>query len=229
MPRPRLLSRLLLLAVLLGTLWVLFERRAEPDWFCAAAASPEAYEDTWFYTLQEGPDGWLLRHADLQSAAAPSPEALAGLVQLNRALNARGVTLLIAAQAPRGVALPEGSVEGYSPSRALQDYRAFKAALVEAGVLTADLGTVAADMPGFFFRRDHHWTPEGARASAAAVAELIRATPTYATLEPQAYTTERVAQEAQVGSYGEAVGRACGQPPPAEPLTRYETLSLIHI
>lgn len=202
---------------------MLFERRAEPDWFCAAAASPEAYEDTWFYTLQEGPDGWLLRHADLQSAAAPSPEALAGLVQLNRALNARGVTLLIAAQAPRGVALPEGSVEGYSPSRALQDYRAFKAALVEAGVLTADLGTVAADMPGFFFRRDHHWTPEGARASAAAVAELIRATPTYATLEPQAYTTERVAQEAQVGSYGEAVGRACGQPPPAEPLTRYET------
>jgi alginate biosynthesis protein AlgX len=220
---PRLLSRLLLLLALSGVLWTLLRPSTEADWFCAAAASPEAYEDAWFYTLQEGPDGWLLRHADLQSAAAPPAAALEGLMRLNRALGARGVTLLIAAQPPRGIALPEGSVEGYSPSRALRDYRAFKTALVEAGVLTADLGTVAADQPDFFFRRDHHWTPEGARASAAAVAALIRATPTYTTLEPRTYTTERVTQETQVGSYGEAVGRACGQDPPAETLTRYET------
>lgn len=219
----RLRRSTLLLLLLAVSGWVLWSQRSAPDWFCAEAEDPEAYEGEWFYTLQEGPDGWLLRHDDLQTSAPLSGETLDDLVRLNRALDARGVTLVIAAQPPRGVALREGSVADYSPGRALQGYRAFKTALVEAGILTADLGTVAADGADYFFRRDHHWTPEGARASAAAVGELVRATPTYAALEPAPYVTERAGRETQLGSYGEAVGRACGQNPPGETFTRYET------
>ncbi len=194
-----------------------------PLLFCDAAATPAAYEGEWFYRLHAGPDGWLLRDDDLTTTFMVAPDTLAYLERLTAALSDKGVALVLAAQPPRGVALPAGSLPGYNPGAALGRYADVRAALETTGLHVTDLGRVASETPNYFFRRDHHWTPDGAEASARAVAETLRAAQLFGQLEPETFTTEATQEEEQMGSFGEAIGRICGRNPPAERLTRYRT------
>ncbi len=196
-------------------------------YFCEAASDAASYRGEWFYRLHAGPDGWLLRDDDLETEFTLNPRTLTYLRRLNEALRAQGVTLVVAAQPPRGVALPPDGVPGYRPGDVLERYREVRGALQSAGLVVTDLATVARDTPGYFFRRDHHWTPDGARSSAEAVAAAIANTPSFAstTFVPQTFRTEVVRNEAQRGSFGEAVGRICGRAPPAETFTRYRTVA----
>lgn len=223
MPRRALLLTLTLL-VGLGAASVWWREARNQSYFCEAAATPAAYRNEWFYRLHPGPNGWLLRDDDLTTVFEPDETTLAYLTRLNRALTAEGVTLILAAQPPRGVALAAGSIAGYDPGPALRSYGAARAALQQTGLHVTDLAAVVRDTPGYFFKRDHHWTPDGAERSAKAVAELIKSTAAYPTMTPpQTFRTEAVRQEEQVGSFGEAIGRICGENPPAERLTRYRT------
>ncbi len=197
------------------------------DYFCEAASDAASYRGEWFYRLHAGPDGWLLRDDDLETEFTLNPRTLSSLQRLNEALAGQGVTLVIAAQPPRGVALSAESVPEYRPAEALESYRTARETLQNAGLVVTDLATVALNTPGYFFRRDHHWTPDGARSSAEAVAAAITGTPTFAstTFAPQTFRTEAVKAEAQRGSFGEAIGRICGRTPPAETFTRYRTVA----
>ena len=195
-----------------------------PLYFCEAAETPAAYESEWFYRLHKGPYGWLLRDDDLTTAFTVEPGTLAYLERLTAALGDRGVVLVLAAQPPRGVALPADSLSGYDPGAALKRYAGVRSALEATGLYVTDLAAAAQATPNYFFRRDHHWTPDGAEASAQAVAETVRATEALAGLERKTFYTETAGQEEQVGSFGEAIGRICGRNPPAERLTRYRTV-----
>jgi alginate biosynthesis protein AlgX len=148
------------------------------------------------------------------------------LIWFDRTLEQHQVTLVIAAQPPRGVALPRGSLPDYDPAKAAARYEATRATLEGAGLHVTDLAAVVKGSPNYFFRRDHHWTPDGAEESAQAVAATLAATPAaeniYEIATRQTFRTEAVSQEEQVGSFGEAIGRICGENPPAEPLTRYQ-------
>lgn len=219
----RLLSLCLVLGLGAGIVW--WRRAEQPLYFCAEAATPAAYEGEWFYRLHEGPDGWLFRDDDLAQSFELHPKTLSYLSRLNDTLAARGVTLILAAQPPRGVALASGSVPGYDSEAVLTQYEAFREALTKRGLHVTNLEAVVAETPDYFFKRDHHWTPEGAKRSAAAVAETLKATPAYETTgsERRAFQTFAVRQEAQLGSFGEAIGHICGKNPPAERLTRFQT------
>lgn len=197
------------------------------DYFCEAASDAASYRGEWFYRLHAAPDGWLLRDDDLETEFALDPQTLASLQRLNEALTSQGVTLVIAAQPPRGVALSAESVPEYRPADALASYRAAREALQNAGLVVTDLAAVVGNTPGYFFRRDHHWTPDGARSSAEAVAAAIAGTPTFASTSfvAQTFRTEADEDEAQRGSFGEAIGRICGRTPPAETFTRYRTVA----
>lgn len=220
--------RLLALGLLLGlgaASLVWWREVGTRTYFCEAARTPAAYRGEWFYRLHPGPDGWLLRDDDLTTTFRLDETTLSYLTRLNRALAAEGVTLILAAQPPRGVALEAGSVAGYDPGAALKSYGEARAALEQRGLQVTDLAAVVRDTPNYFFKRDHHWTPEGAERSAGAIAEVIKSTAAYRTETPtpQTFRTEAVGREAQVGSFGEAIGRICGENPPAERLTRYRT------
>ena len=219
----RLTVSLLVLGITLGLVaaFTLWSRR--PVYFCEAAETPAAYQNEWFYRLHAGPDGWLLRDDDLITTAAVEPSTLAYLTRLTDALEAQGVTLVLAAQPPRGVALPPESLPDYDPGAALARYAVVRSALEATGLHVTDLGSVAASTPNYFFKRDHHWTPDGAEASAQAVADTVRTTRAYEGLEPKTFQTETTGREEQVGSFGEAIGRICGRNPPAERLTRHRT------
>ncbi len=214
---------LLILGVTLGIAAVFAVWTHRPLLFCDAAETPAAYEDEWFYRLHAGPDGWLLRDDDLTTTFTVEPDTLAYLERLTAALSDKGVTLVLAAQPPRGVALAPGSLQGYDPGAAVKRYAEVRSALETTGLRVTDLAAAAQATPNYFFRRDHHWTPDGAEASAQAVAETLRAARVYRQLEPGTFTTEVTRQEEQVGSFGEAIGRICGRNPPAERLNRYRT------
>ncbi len=194
-------------------------------YFCDAANEPASYTDEWFYRLQPAPGGWLLRSDDLLTSFELEHQTLKYLVTLDKALKRQGVTLVVAAQPPRGVALAADSLPDYAPGDAAAQYEAARNTLQNAGLHVTDLATVAVKTPNYFFRRDHHWTPDGSRASAEAVAATLESTPAFGSVRAEQHTfkTEKVRTEAQVGSYGEAVGRICGKNPPAEKLTRYQT------
>jgi alginate biosynthesis protein AlgX len=218
--------RLLALGLLLGlgaALLVWWREVGTRTYFCEAARTPAAYRGEWFYRLHAGPDGWLLRDDDLTTVFKLDETTLSYLTRLNRALEAEGVSLVLAAQPPRGVALSAGSIAGYDPGATLRSYEEARAALQQTGLHVTNLATVVQDTPKYFFKRDHHWTPEGAERSAEAVAEVIKSTAATVTSPPQTFRTEAVGREEQVGSFGEAIGRICGENPPAERLTRYRT------
>lgn len=196
-------------------------------YFCEAASLSASYRGEWFYRLHAGPEGWLLRDDDLATEFDWDLQTFTYLRRLNEALAAQGVTLIIAAQPPRGVALDMGSVPDYLPKDALERYSTLRKTLQNAGLVVTDLAAVVGNTPDYFFRRDHHWTPDGARSSAEAVAKTIASTPTFGstTFAPQTFRTEALETEAQRGSFGEAIGRICGRSPPAETFTRYRTVA----
>ncbi len=220
----RLVGVFLLLGLGTGlALW--WTGRKSPVYFCDAARNPSSYQGQWFYRLHEGPDGWLFRDDDLEQTFSVSSQTLRALSRLNEALAARGTTLVMVAQPPRGTALPQGSLPGYNPDTVNSQYRRLREALEQHGILVTDLAAFVATTPDFFFRRDHHWTPAGAEASARAVADTMEASDVYGDVaaQRQPFKTQDVREEEQVGSYGEAIGHICGQNPPAETLTRTET------
>lgn len=216
------------LALGLGALfWGLRGASGDETYFCEAAAKSASYRGEWFYRLQPAPGGWLLRDDDLADGVRLREGTLEDLQKLSRALAAEGVTLIVAAQPPRGVALGPDSVPDYQPDDALRGYRAVRERLRNAGLLVTDLAAVVKNTPDYFFRRDHHWTPDGAEASAEAVAATIVSTPVFqsTTFTPGRFRTEAVRSEAQRGSFGEAIGEICGRAPPAETFTRYRTVA----
>lgn len=195
------------------------------NYFCDAANEPALYSGEWFYRLQPAPGGWLLRSDDLETTFTLERQTLGYLKTLDEVLTDQGVTLVVAAQPPRGVALAADSLPDYAPNEAAARYEAVRSRLQDAGLSVTDLAAVAADTPNYFFRRDHHWTSDGSRASAEAVAGTLTSTPAFGSVEAKqrAFRTEAARTEAQVGSFGEAIGRICGENPPAEELTRYQT------
>ena len=200
---------------------------ARQVYFCDAAQEPAAYSGSWFYRLQPAPGGWLLRRDDLLTTFDLEPTTLGYLEALDKALLVQGVTLIIAAQPPRGVALEAESVPDYTPSEAVESYEAVRNTLQEAGLYVTDLTAAVAETPNYFFRRDHHWTPDGARASADAVAQTLTSTPEFRSIifEQRKFQTEIVGTEEQLGSFGKAIGQICGKNPPAEKLTRHQTVT----
>jgi len=212
-------TSLVIAALLVGvSAWyVVRALRGTGPLLCDAARDPEAYTDEWFYRLYEGPDGWLFRQDDLQEDFALDAQTLGYLMRFNEALWEEGVTLVLAALPPRGLALPPLD-HPYSPDEASRNYQQANAQLREAGIVAPNLAPLVQDAePLFFFKRDHHWRPEGARRTARAVAEAL------GSQGADAYRTERVGWLAQKGSYGEAAERICGTEVPPERFPHFQT------
>jgi alginate biosynthesis protein AlgX len=86
--------------------------------------------------------------------------------------------------------------------------------------------TVAQSLPAgesYFFKRDHHWTPAGARAAARALADLIKAQTAYAELEKMEFITSVVGEAAYTGGWGAEVEAHCSTELPSEKMIVYET------
>ncbi len=173
-------------------------------------------------------DGWVFNPQDLLTRHHGKPDILAELGRLGAAFRQAGVPVVIVLGPHRGTARPDlpgmGNGNGglYDRAAAVKSYQDLRAKLIKAGFIVPDLMPVIdhqAQQGGYFYARDHHWTPAGARASAEAVAGVVAAEvkklPGYGDW-PKATVSISPSGETHSwpGSRGTAWQSACGSAPP---------------
>lgn len=191
---------------------------------CPAAQTKGATWDT--EPLVAGADGWIFRaDTDLGADFPVSPAALAGLRRYVDALRAEGTTLVLVLQPPRGLGAPARvpAATGFDAAKVAAAYRAELATLRTTGAIVPDLADAAAKAgEGYFFRRDHHWTPDGARASAVAIAAALGSVD----LPDAAFKAELDAKPKLLNSsLARSLTERCGLPPiPPESYPRWTSV-----
>ena len=151
----------------------------------------------------EGRDGVFYRVlADLRMHHAMEDKVMARVSALSSALEARGTTLIYLAVPTKSQAMPQylppvAAAYAYDSATATLVYDDIIRRLGKHGVLAPDvlsaLLTAKPDTPPFF-QADFHWTPEGARLTAQAIAEVMKAQPFYGDLELSEYKTVALEQ-----------------------------------
>lgn len=200
---------------------------------CPAAANPGSYTSAFlrsFTMLREGRDGWLFRSDDdLRISFGPDEQGLRDMVRLNQTLKRKGVTLVVVVQPPRGLMQREqlGAAEqaSYNHELAQFSYVNMLKRMRAAGIVVPDLERLVYDRSGgdYFFRADHHWTPEGARRTALVTADRIRELPEYDRIEHRKFVTRPAALFAKRGTMNRAAARICGFDSPAQYVRTYVT------
>lgn len=186
---------------------------------CPAAADVQLYQGDFlesFKTLIQGKDGWLFRtEADLLMELGLSSEGLRRIGRLARALRDRNVALVLVVQPPRGLMHADKLADvpvPYDAELVQMRYTNMLDALREQGLVVPPLERLVEEggRDTFFFRADHHWTPEGARRTARVVAETIRELPEFSGLKRQRFVTRRSGLLAKRGTMSKAAQQLCG-------------------
>lgn len=201
---------------------------------CPQAADPDAYAGSSylqeFRVLQQGRNGWLFRtQIDLATQFEISDPSVAELARLASAMRARGSELVIVLQPPRGLMdadqLGEELRAGYDIDTARRQFATALSRIRSAGVTVPPLDSLVDEHKGYeyFFRRDHHWTPAGAEATARLVADTIRAMPAFADVPRQRYRTRVSALIGKPGTLQKVASQICGGVYSMQYLTGYVT------
>lgn len=200
---------------------------------CPAASNRSLYNTSFlegFTTLVEGRDGWLFRSDDdLRAAFGPDAEGYAGLRRFRDALRRRGTELVMVYQPSRGLMhadqLPPEARRRYPLDLARDSYTATLARFRAAGLVVPELDRLfsARGSPAYFFRGDHHWTPEGARRTAELTAAEIKQMPAYAQLARKSFVTNRIGVLAKRGTLQKAASQLCGFGYADQYVERYST------
>jgi alginate biosynthesis protein AlgX len=180
--------------------------------------------------LVEGKNGTFYRLTlDFRMNQPLSPEA-AGLVgDIAEALRAQGTELIYVPVPTKSLAMPGNippGVEGYGFDIDIAEiaYDAFLAKLAEAGVTVVDtMRAMRRAEAAPFQPTDFHWSPEGARAVAAALGDTIRELPAYDDLEKTGYETEPTDVEPMDSRLRGTIQEYCRQTVPAAEVQGYET------
>ncbi|MDX5299632.1 MAG: hypothetical protein LPK85_11865, partial [Gammaproteobacteria bacterium] len=187
---------------------------------CEALSDPAQYGEgamKAMRTLTPGYDNWLFRSdVDLANrfgmAAAMEPE----FARLMQAFAANGTQVVIAVQPTRGLmhrdkVRPERD-QGFSAAQARESLGQYVQQLRRGGAIVPDI-LALVDRPleqEYFFRRDHHWTPYGAKVTAEVVADAIKSLPVYPALAKKAYVTEPSRRIPKDGTLNRALAKICG-------------------
>jgi alginate biosynthesis protein AlgX len=186
--------------------------------------------------LVAGLDGWLFRKSDLR--LDPDLEAaIPYLVQIQQMLKARGTELIILPTPMRSVVysqyldMTDEFAKGFDAEAAKQAYINFLAELNKSNILAVDALSIAQNMSNdaesidYFFKRDNHWTPLGARYTAEAIAELLQASTGYQDLAKKEFISKKIETQDFDGSLMRAIEDTCQTDIAPELLDYYETAS----
>lgn len=164
-----------------------------------------------------GKGSWLFRSdfdlANNFGMPEPYPAELKRLVER---LNQKGIALVIAVQPTRGLMHADkvrvDEPYGFDPALARHNMQNYLIQLSHAGAVVPNVMSLIDEPPQeeYFFRRDHHWTPAGARETAKIVAELVRKQPWYGELPQRAYVTETGLILPKDGTMNTALKYVCG-------------------
>ena len=191
-----------------------------------AASEKAAVRPIW-----AGSQGWLFGRPDLITGLA-LPEAVPGyLGRIATALKTEGVTPVALVVPTRGTVAYRHmnlnpALASYDPGAAARGYESFLEQLRAAGFIAPDLLEVArSEGEGFFFKRDHHWTPRAARAVAQAVAAQLRAqlSAQLGPLSKTSFVTRPRPPRTQLGTLQRQAQARCPASWPRERVAQFET------
>jgi alginate biosynthesis protein AlgX len=187
---------------------------------CPALSDPQRYAEGRMKLMREivpGKDRWLFRSVvDLTNEFGIPAPMRPEFARLIKAFDQQGIHVAMAIQPTRGLMhrdkLPSEHPLGFDYNRASANLAAYLGQLRQGGAVVAPMMQLVQQPPSkeFFFRRDHHWTPAGAEATARLMADEIRRQPFYAGLTKKEYRTEPGVMVPKDGTLNLALSYICG-------------------
>ncbi|WP_198551580.1 alginate biosynthesis protein AlgX [Moritella sp. Urea-trap-13] len=151
------------------------------DSLCAAASVTGNYTSKWTRLnkyLVEGTNGWVYRSESDLVEDFRQAEEYHGLARLKAALNNQGTELVLMYIPTRGLINPDNIPDGsFNYDRAKQSYGETLAKIRKLGVIVPDFEAMIEKYRGdqtFYYKRDSHWSPTGAKITAEYVADTLR-------------------------------------------------------
>ncbi len=200
---------------------------------CPRAANPEVYITRFMRDhrlLIQGKDDWLFRtEVDLATKFTVDEATYADLARMVVDLRARGTQVLLIDLPPRGLLaarhlLPRERAN-YDFAAALASYQQALQRFRDIGFLVPAYDQLAAqtDDTEYYFHRDGHWTPDGARRTAELIAITLKGSPLYASLRRGSFVTRAVGQQRHPGVLSIVAAQICGGSYPSEVVSGYST------
>ena len=191
-----------------------------------------AYEFNTALPAIEGKDGVFFRtFADLRMQHPLDDRTVHMMGQLAKVLKENGTTLLYVTIPSKSQGMPQYLPEhatdyGFQPQIADAIYTDFIARLNAAGVEAPDLMTALRSNKGgerALFGADFHWTSQGARLGAQAIAEQIKADPAYEDLPKKTFVTKAIAPEVAFSGMRRTLQGYCAKSLPPTETMAYKT------
>ena len=197
------------------------------------AAQPELCDKAVRLGWRAGADGTLFQPWYLKPSMQLDPASIDGLERFIQAIRAQDITPVVVllptpaltsptAQAAIGADADWSLVEMEASHQATLRWLRSNGAVV---ISALDVARAQQGEEPFFFLRDHHWTPEGSRATAQAVADVLRNHEQWSTVPHRTFATKTVKEIALEGggSAGKSLQKRCGIELPDVTMPYYET------
>lgn len=187
---------------------------------CKASLSDEKIYDKLklqsYATILPGKNGWFFRNdTDFRQDFAMDEKGVEGFQAITKALQDKGITLIVAIIPPKGIVMPENmpddvaSYVEFDAPKALQSYKDMIAQMRAAGVNFVGVDSFDSEKP-FFLRADQHWSQAGTDRMAKAIADYVKTLPVYQELPKQKFETVIKGPFSYQGKYTEALRKICG-------------------
>lgn len=201
--------------------------------FCPDMANEQAYKDKkvqTYATLIPGKDGWIFRTKnDFRSDWAISNDVTQHILGLQEAMRTHNAELVIIMPPVRGMIhvseMLEKDKKTYgldNPEASWNAYESFINDAKNAGINIVGINRDEVN-DKFFYKRNHHWSAEGARVAAQKVAENIKNLSEYTDIPKIKYVSKPLEPKNYKSSYDGAFQKICGTKVPPEMAQNYET------
>jgi alginate biosynthesis protein AlgX len=198
---------------------------------CAAAQDPKNPIIAKFGVIMPGRAGWLFNQSELHGSRFVFEGRNGYFKRLSEALEGQGVRLAILPIPTRPSLYPEmlerktGPASTYDLEKVRGAYRDSIERLRTDGISAMNLLDAALEYrktnsPSLFFRRDHHWTPGGAKLFAQTIAKSLEGIDLGSTTT---FTTRNASNVPYAGALPYFLEKVCKTKIPPENLSRFET------
>ena len=188
---------------------------------CSQLTDSEQYLQNnmkYMQNIVAGDNRWLFRSmVDLTNDFGMPANMQPEFKRMIQAFKENGTEIAIVIQPTRGLMHRDkvrfdGSAHGFNFIKASNSLNNFSQQMRSGGAIVPNVMTLINNPPDseYFFRRDHHWTPAGAQATAKLAAMEIMKHPVYEKLTKSEFYTEPGVVLPKEGTLNLALARICG-------------------
>ena len=201
---------------------------------CPRAQDPNQYDSkylSFFSTLVQGEGDWLFRtRYDLRTDFGTTPAGYRQFKRLRDTLKRKGVELVVVYQPTRGLVnrrhLTAEENARFDFDLAKRNYLQAIAEFRKAGIWTPDLSPLFDERDqdtDYYFKADHHWTPDGAARTAELVAETLKQIPAFKTIGKSQFASQPSGLLGKAGTLHKTAATFCGTSYATQYVKRYAT------